>query len=168
MSALGEEVRHVQNPALGALLEWRFVVGHFSAGSDASGCPLPLLFLVLPLLFQEDTLANVVGTQRRSGLRAFGAKFAQPVRGDSDILLALHDRAMALRSLSLESLRVAVGSHLLTVDVQTGVAFELSKAFPLAGVPESVRDLARGAEKLGHWCGLLTLVEISSILRLRF
>jgi hypothetical protein len=49
MPTLNEEVHQVQNPALGAMLVWRYVVGYHKARSDAAGCPLPLLFLVLPL-----------------------------------------------------------------------------------------------------------------------
>lgn len=167
MPALSEEVRHVQNPALCAMLEWRFVVGYRDSREDAGGCPLPLLFLVLPVVLHRDTLQYVESTQRRTGLRAFAAKFATVANNESDVLLTLHDRATALRDLSLESLRMAIGARLLTVDTEAGVAYELTKT-PRAWLAERVRELARNAEKLGHWCGALTLLEVSSILRVRF
>jgi hypothetical protein len=168
MASLSEEVRHVQNPALGAMLEWQFVVGHTESRQDASGCPLPLLFLVLPMLLHQETLQYVESTQRRTGLRGFAAKFARAESGDSDVLLALHERAAALRGLSLQSMRVAIRAQLVTVDLDVGVAFELSRTMPRVGVAERVRILARSAKKLGQWCGELTVIEISTVLRVRF
>src|SRR5262245_43605485 len=50
MSVLSQEVWQVQNPAVGAVLLWRFVVGYQQARDDASSCPLPLVFIVLPTL----------------------------------------------------------------------------------------------------------------------
>lgn len=168
MSSLNEEVRHVQNPALGSVLEWQFVVGYADARGDATGCPIPLLFLVLPVLLHEDTLEYVESTQRRTGLRGFAGKFARVENGDSDVLLALHGRTAAMRRLSLHSLRVGIHARLIAIDTEIGVAFELSKAMPRSGVSERARVLSRNAKKLGQWCGDLTLIEIASILRVRF
>lgn len=166
MATLNEEVQQVQNPALGALLVWRYVVGYQKVRSDASGCPLPLLFLVLPMLLHQETRTHIHST--RTGLRGFSAKFSAPANNESDVLLTLNDRAAALRVLSLQSLRIAVGARLITVDSAIGVAHELSRAMPKAGVPEHIRDLARDAEKLGGWCGTLTVLETASALRVRF
>ena len=168
MATLNEEVHHVQNPALGAMLVWRYVVGYQKARSDAAGCPLPLLFLVLPILLHQETLAHVQSTRPGTGLRGFGATFGTSSNNESDVLLALNDRAGALRQLSLESLRVAVGARMLTVDSVTAGTHELTRTMPKAGIPEHIRDLARNAEKLGQWCGALTVLEIASVLRVRF
>jgi hypothetical protein len=168
MATLSEEVQHVQNPALGGMLVWRHVVGYQKARADAAGCPLPLLFVVLPILLHQETLAHVQSTRPATGLRGFGAKFGAAANNESDVLLALNERAIALRPLSLQSLRVAVGARMLTVDSSTGVAHALTRAVPKAGIPEQIRDLARNAEKLGHWCAALTLLEIASVLRVRF
>ena len=168
MATLNEEVHHVQNSALGAMLVWRYVVGYHKARSDAAGCPLPLLFLVLPILLHHETLAHVQSTRIGTGLRGFSAKFGTSANNESDVLLALNDRAASLRRLSLESLRVAVGARMLTVDSGTGSAHALTRTMPKAGIPEHIRDLARNGEKLGQWCGTLTMMEIASVLRVRF
>jgi hypothetical protein len=168
MTALSEVVGHVQNPALGAVLEWQFVVGYSDERGDASGCPLPLLFIVLPLVLHRDSLEHIDSTLRKSGLLAFASKFSISDNNESDILLSVHERVSTMRGLSLRSLRVALGAHLLTVDPSDGTAYGLSKTLPRAGITERSRVLLRNARKLGDWCGALTVFEIASILRIRF
>ena len=168
MGSLTTEVRQVQNPALGGVLQWRFVIGYAASSSYASGCPLPLVFLVLPVLLHRETVNYVKTTTRASGLRGFAAKFGITKNADSDVLLTLNERACALRALSLESLQVAIRARLLTIDVQTSATYELTTTMPKSGVSEGSRELSREAEKLGRWCGDLTMAEVSSILRVRF
>jgi hypothetical protein len=46
--------------------------------------------------------------------------------------------------------------------------YSLTQTLPTRHLPERVRVLARGAERIGGWCGDLTLAEVSSILRVSF
>lgn len=167
MSVLGEEVWHVQNPALGALLVWRFVAAYSAARSDAAGCPLPLTFLVLPVLLHEETARHVRSTRRTTGLRGFVAKFSTGSTAEADVLLSLHDRARTMRAQTLDALRTAIAARLLSTDVGEASVFALSTAFP-RGVAEEVRRMGRDAEKLGDWCAQLTLFEVASSLKVRF
>ena len=64
-----------------------------------------------------------------------------------DVLLAIHDRMLALRSLTLESLQVALATHLLRLE-KTGTLFAPSQTLAVAGIPDEVRRLMRSAEKL--------------------
>jgi hypothetical protein len=73
---------------------------------------LPLLFLVLPLVYHEQTEQFIQSTQRASGLRAFAAKFARTENLKQDLLVAIHDRMLALRPLTLESFSLALATHL--------------------------------------------------------
>jgi hypothetical protein len=168
MGALTDEVRQVQNPALGGVLLWRFVTGYSAACNSASGCPVPLLFPVLPVLFHHNTLEYVTSTVKASGLRGFAAKFTLARNDDSDILLLLNERTRALRALTWQSLQVALRARLVTLDIPSAAVFALTTTMPRTGVSERARKLARDAEKFGYWCGELTLAETSSILRIRF
>lgn len=168
MSVLAVDVRHVQNPAIGALLLWRFAVGFQRSRSDGASCPLPLIFLVLPILLHQDSAELVQSTQQGSGLRSFVAKFGETQRGASDYLLAIHERASVMRPLSAESLRVALAVKLLALDRRAAALPALSTTVPRLGIPDSVRVLIRDAEKLGAWCSQLTLHEVASILKVRF
>lgn len=55
------ELEVVQNPALGAYSIWQFGLGFQSESGDPA--KLPVLFLVLPLLLHQPTLAVISSTK---------------------------------------------------------------------------------------------------------
>jgi hypothetical protein len=166
MSILTQEVRNIQNPALGAGLLWRFACGYVAAHPTAAPVPLPLLFLVLPITLHEPTEGFVSGTRKTSGLRAFAGKFGDAKNSRQDVLLAIHGRTLALRSLTVGSLRLALGTRLVHLDGATVIPLSATPAH--AGIPQTIRGLMTSSEKLGSWCGVLTLHEIAAILKVRF
>ena len=54
------EFEIVQNPALGAYALWRFGVGF--QNEDGQPAPLPLAFLVLPLLLRQPALKMIASS----------------------------------------------------------------------------------------------------------
>ena len=159
MTRLLSEVQAMQNPALGASLLWRFVCG-FSPSASIKGTPLPLAFVVLPLVFHARSVEEISGTQSGSGLRKFEEKF----RDRGDLLLSLQPRMLEMRDLSLRSLRVGLRAGLLSLVPTEAVLWPRSHASaPAEG--QSVADLLRSAEKLGSWCADLTLFEVAGILK---
>src|SRR5687768_8712319 len=110
MSSLAREVRNIQNPALGAGLLWRFACGYVRGHRTRDPAPLPLLFLVLPILLHEQTASFVQGTKKASGLRMFASKFGTAANAKQDLLIAIHDRMLTLRRLSLESVQIALAT----------------------------------------------------------
>jgi hypothetical protein len=166
-AALGEEVRNVQNPALGAALLWRFVCGYTSAHASAKHAPLHLMFLVLPITLHQQTFNFLSRTQTATGLRGFAAKFSEYKNAKQDLLLAIHDRAAAFRPLTLDSLRIGVRSRLLLVRTDATV-LALSQTETKAGTTDITRPLLSGATKLGVWCAALSLHEIATVLKIRF
>ena len=168
MSILSVEANNVQNPALGALLLWRFVVGYSESNSTHDSAPLPLLFLVLAIAFHEETMEQLHSTRQGSGLRAFIGKFSESKISKNDLILAVQGRAAAMRPLSLDALRLALSAKLLLVDTSKGLVTASSVTAPKAGIPESVRSLCRAVGKLGAWCGQLSLHEIAVNLKVSF
>lgn len=166
MRVLTREVTNIQNPALGAGLAWRFVCGYVAGHSTRNAAPLPLLFLVLPIILHEQTEEFVKGTLQATGLRAFAAKFGKAENSKQDLLLAIHHRMLALRDLSLESIRLALATRLLYLNSATVIPLFETQA--VVGIPQEVRRLMKSAEKLGAWCGPLTMHEIANILKVRF
>jgi len=77
MNLLGKETRNVQNPALGGFLIWRFVVGYVAGNEGLRSVPLPLVFVVLPVLFHKETAKFAASTNKSSGLRKFAHKFGE-------------------------------------------------------------------------------------------
>lgn len=162
--ALNREVKAVQNPALGAMLLWRCCVGYSAAHEQAQPAPLPLLFLVLPMLFHKDTAELVMSTQRASGLRKFVEKFQLAAQSKTDLLLAIGPRAQVMRKLTGDSLGLAVVSNLLTVD-RDGRVIALSETPATAGIPLSIRPMLGAAEKLGTWFAQVSEYETALLLQ---
>ena len=167
MNALSREVDAIQNAAFASILLWRFCTAYAAVRQAPLSTPVPALFVVLPLLFDEDTAGMIGGTQKASGLRLFAGKFAESKHAKTDVLLSLEKRARARRSQTLEALALAIKARLLFLEPASGEIVALSQAPPLS-LPESVQPLIRNAEKLGAWSGALSLFELSTTLHLTF
>jgi len=166
VDALAREVRNIQNPALGAALIWRFVCGYVAGHRTKDPTPLPLLFVVLPIVLHEQTEHFVYSTQKSSGLRAFASKFGKSEHSKQDVLLGIHTRMMRLRSLSMDSLRLGLATRLIHLD--KAWVIPLTQTPAIAGIPRGVRTLLGSSEKLGDWCGHLTVHEVATTLKVRF
>ena len=158
------EIEVIQNPALSAYALWRFGLGYQS--EDSRAAILPLFFLVLPVVLHKPTLEIVTSTQRGSGLALFAAKLGQ----ERENLLAVHERALELRPLSLQSIGMGINQRLLTLDSN---AATLRANTPAAGakkpaIPERIRSFTQAPEKLGYWFSLLSFQQVSSILSVDF
>lgn len=167
MSTLSQEVRNVQNPALGSTVLWRFACGYTESNATSSHPPVPLLFIVLPIVLHRETFELLKATQRLTGLHGFADKFSKADVGKSDVLLSIQPRASTFRRLTWESLQIGIRSQLLTISTSEGTIIPVSRTNP-RGVPDSVRPILSNAEKLGTWCGELTLFEIGTILKVGF
>lgn len=168
MSAtLAREVDAIQNSAMAAVLLWRFCVGYAVARQSPASTPIPALFVVLPVLLDDDSMRLLSSTQSKSGLRQFAGKFTEPAHSKTDVLLSLERHAISLRSQTLEALRLALQSRLLFLEPTTAEIVALSQAQPKS-FPETVRPLVRNAEKLGTFAGGVTLFELSTVLRVSF
>lgn len=166
MSLLTQEIRATQNPALGATLIWRFTCGYSDTHRTKGFPPLHLVFLVIPILYHKPLLELIVSTQTRSGLRQFILKLGDTSKARQDLLYAIQDRTEKWKDLSLESLRIAIATKLVTVGAD-GMVISLSSTEPSA-VPQSSAHMLRSAYKLGAWMSQLSLHEISNLLHIRF
>jgi hypothetical protein len=63
MAILNKEVRAIQNPALGSVLIWRAASSYQKCHQTGAFMPLPLPFLILPIILHEETSALVTGTR---------------------------------------------------------------------------------------------------------
>ncbi|MFB9266695.1 three component ABC system middle component [Bradyrhizobium erythrophlei] len=158
------EVEIVQNPALGSYALWRFGLGHQS--DDDRAALFPLSFLVLPLVLHRPTLDLINSTQKASGLALFAAKLGK----ERENLLAVHERALSLRQLTLDSIGMGVGQRLLTLnyDAATLRANALDPRTRKPTIPERIKGLSGAADKIGFWFSQLGFQQISSILIVEF
>ena len=165
---LAREAQNIQNPALGAAALWRFCCGYVEAHPVGDPPRLPLLFLVLPIVLHQATaeiLRRTWRTWRSSGLRAFAAKFGDSQVSKQDLLLQIHERAVRWRALSLQSIELAAAGHLIQLS-DGGEVIPLSRT-KARGLPDEVKQLLADAEKLGAWCGHLTLHEVTTTLKVK-
>lgn len=165
---LAREAQNIQNPALGAAVLWRFCCGYVEAHpeGDLPRLPrLPLLFLVLPIVLHQATAELLRRTRPSSGLRAFAAKFGDSQVSMQDLLLQIHERAVRWRALSLQSIELAAAGHLVQLS-DGGEVIPLSRT-KARGLSDEVKQLLADAEKLGAWCGLLTLHEVTTTLKVK-
>jgi len=165
MTMLAREAQNIQNPALGAAVLWRFCCGYVEAHKTGDSPRLPLLFLVLPIVLHQATAELLRRTWPSSGLRSFAAKFGDSQISKQDLLLQIHDRASRWRTLSLQSIELAAAGHLIRLSDE-GEAIPLSRT-KARGLQDEVRKLLADAEKLGTWCGQLTLHEVTTTLKVR-
>jgi hypothetical protein len=168
MAILNREVRAIQNPALGSILIWRATSSYQKNHKTGSFMPLPLCFLVLPIVFHEETSALVTGTRTASGLRKLTEKFRSAEESKTDLLLAVGSRAVAMRALTWESIRLGLASNVISLDTEDGSLMSLSDTPLVSGVPQAIRPLLGSAEKLGTWFSGLTLYEIGLQMQVTF
>lgn len=166
MGIFSQQVESVQNPALGAVLQARFVRTYYETHQEHAGAPFPLMFIVLPILYYPDTSELVKSTQRRSGLRAFAQKLGTSAVGKADVLLSIHRRTLQMRALSLTSIGLMLHTGLAALDIQHA-AF-LPRDYPDPDVVGNAKILLRSSEKLANWLAQVSLYEAEKILRVVF
>lgn len=152
----------VQNAALGSLLVWNFG-SNFQQKSVSANPNLLLSFIVLPICLHAQTLREVLGTRRSSGLSLFAEKIAV----SRENLWALQPRALAMRDLTFQSIGFGVSSEILFLDYETA-AFRSNEIEKLPDLPERIRPLFEAAGKLGYWCGSLSIGHTATLLKMDF
>jgi len=149
----------VQNPALGSLLLWKFCIG-YQAEKPGDLALMPSLFSVLPIVFHGPTLRELKSTNLPSGL----SKFAMKLGDHREALIALHDRALAMRDLTLASLAMGIATRYMRLDFNTAQVSATDQRLPI--IPERLKSHYAGAEKLGRWFARLPLSQAFSILQI--
>ena len=98
------------------------------------------------------------------------ALFAAKLGEDRENLLAVHERAFALRKLSWDSLELGIRGGLLSVDYSdaTARANSLLGANAKPVLPERLKSMPMRADKLGHWFARIGINQIVSVLRVEF
>jgi|AGTN01.3.fsa_nt_gi hypothetical protein len=165
MSDLNKEINNIQNPALGAYIIWNFVRGYYNG--KALFVPFPLLFIVLPIMFREDMVEVLYGTNKPTGLRNYADKFTSKQILKNDVISQLPPSSEMMMGLTLQSIKVAIRASLISIDVNNAFIFPISMS-EHKSEPKSIVQMGRASEKLGYWCSQVTLHEISQILKVRF
>lgn len=159
-NARPSELDIVYNPSLGAYLIWRTCGGFF--GEAGLGMPLPFAFLALPLALHSQTRRIGASTNNSSGLSLFAAKLGL----HQEDLLAVHERALSLRELTLASIAVATASGLIAINLESALLLPFQTKIPTQ--PEVVVKMGVVCEKFGAWFARIPPEQVASILRVSF
>ncbi|MBB3315927.1 hypothetical protein FHT77_001792 [Rhizobium sp. BK181] len=151
-------IAQVQNPAFGAALIWKFVRG-YEHEKPGSMPVLQLLFLVLPIILHRLTMEKVKSTNQSSGL----AKFVEKLGDERELLFSIHDRALGLRGLTLDSISTGIVTRLLSIDYDLGTVHGNEASF--RNTPERLKHHLSSAEKLGRWSARLPSGHVFSLLK---
>lgn len=158
------DVMYVQNPALGAVLLWRFTCEYYS--NENRPVPFPLLFVVLPIVFRQDLCGVIKSTQKASGLSKVSEKLFSGKLNDS--IHYVNNTAIQMRDLTLESFNIAVEANLISLSTESATVSPLTTAFRKYTPRGDCKIMLSAAEKLGSWCAELTLLEVAKWLKVRF
>lgn len=155
------EIDIVYNEALCAYLLWR--VGKAFREEGGNDIFLALLFIALPLLLHDVTLRAIVSTNKPSGL----SKAASKIGESRDNLLAIHDRSLRLRGLTLRSLSAGLRCGLFLINYQDAKVHSISD-IKAPVLPERLKLHMKAADLLGAWFARLPIEQIASLLRIDF
>lgn len=162
MNELNREVYLVQNPAIGAAILWSFVRGYYD--KESQQVPFPLLFIVLPIIFREDLRDVISSTNKTSGLQKVSEKlFANK---QADLLCSIQNSAEQYKELTLSSINIALSANLISISSKTALVMPIQTE--TKKMPKSSEKLLKQSQKLGMWCSVLSLHEISILLKVRF
>jgi hypothetical protein len=167
LGILNKEMQIIQNPAFGAVLLWQFCSGYLTESRTSEFIPMPLLFIVLPILLNEEIASYISSTRKQSGLRKFVGKFLDSRNSKGDILLSINKKMLKMHNLTMESLVISINSGLIVLDIEHGLAIPVSSKSPRK-ISSSIENSLKNAKKLGEWCSKLSIFEISFLLKVGF
>ena len=166
MGDLVKEFYNIQNPALSAYLLSRFSLGYMKENQNMA--PMPLLFIVLPMMYKKEIVDFIESTRVKSGLRFFADKFTEKKNSNKDLILQIQNNSQRYKIMTLEAIGVGMAGKLFDIQKDAYVLPLEDNIISFKIKSKDLEKMGKAAEKLGIWCSELTLMEISQILKVRF
>lgn len=146
------DIYALTNPAFWSLALTKFVAGYQRSTREktAAGCPYPLLFLPMPLVYSREALGRFDGTNRNTGLLTWLER--HPI-----VRATAADEIRAAKPYTQRALTFALAhGALVTPD---GWSYGPSSASRWRKAPWPVKSDPRGAvlqacHRLGQWCSV--------------
>ncbi|MFA7275862.1 MAG: three component ABC system middle component [Pseudobdellovibrionaceae bacterium] len=171
------EERLILNSLLGSQLIWQSTKAYQETHMQKKGIPLPILFLILPLVFHEDTEALIKNMKTTTVLPQVTQHPTKAVDGKSikglDILLGLEERCIDYSGITWESINIALSAKFINKAQEKNenfLSFDAIKDLPkdiqpLSGT--SSADMLKAAKRLGAWFSKQDIPSTLSILRVQ-
>lgn len=170
MSVLNDEINLINNSVLGAYLIWKYSISYRDNHIEQASSPGILSFLVLPIIFHGPTHDFIDRTNAPTGLAKFSDKFLNTLNKKSDLLLNIHSRAIEMRELSFNSIRIGITKGLIYLDSSNGriIPYDNNIVKQPSKIPKIIKNMQKNAEKLGRWFSDHSLQDISFYMKVYF
>ncbi len=155
MIKMSDEIDLIQNPAIGSIIIWKFLFGY---GIKLGHENFEILFIVLPIIFNQEMRSYIDSTRKNSGLTKVVEKMMKDKK--IDIVYQINNNAEQMKELTLESIRIGLITNLFVIDEKMNIGIpKLSK---------NTKVVLEIAEKMGFWFSKLNVLKIERILKVRF
>jgi len=155
------EQRIIQNTGLAAEIHWQVVKEAYENNRREEGVALPLVFLVLPLVFHRRT-AQLLATKKQPGA------IYKLIEDDREVLIGLQERMQALYDRTVQALSIGFSTGLLKFDQQKQQLLPGVKSLQVEHVTDDVKTILKSAKRVGQTFSELSLVQILTVLEVRF
>lgn len=157
---MSNEIDLIQNPAIGSIVIWKFLLGY---GTKLEQDKFELLFIVLPIIFNQELRNYIDSTRKSSGFTKVIEKMMRDKK--IDIVYQINNNAENMKELTLESIRIGIIANLFVLDEMLNIEVEDIK---IPKVSKNIEKILENAEKIGKWLSELNMLEIEKILKVRF
>jgi hypothetical protein len=155
------EQRVVQNTGLAAEAIWQTVYEAYELRGRTDGVPFPLVFLVLPLTFHQQTASSLASkTQPGALYKALAA--------NREITVDLQRRMEALSDRTFHALSIAFQTELVSFDPKERQLVPVRRSPPVTHVTDEVKVILAAAKRIGQAFGEMSVVQIITALNVRF
>jgi len=157
-----DEFDVIQNSGLGAMCVWQFSVEFFKAKAKHTGPRLPILFYLLPVVYNRETCFLIHNRNFEGGLY-------KAISDDKTLSGGIHQRAELFYRKTWNSLNIGIASGLIEYDSESTELRPLRLTFPTSLVLDASNGaIVAASRRLGNWFGVLPIEEISLLLKVRF
>jgi len=156
------EQRVIQNTGLAAEAIWQATLEAYVASGRVEGIPLPLVFLVLPMVFHRRT-ALVLASKTQPGA------LYKALSDDREITIGLQARMQSMADRTLHALSIGFQSGLLQLDEDhRRHLLPGRKTAPVSHVTEEVKTIFGAAKRVGHALIEMSPIQLAAHLNIRF
>ena len=151
----------IQNIGIGALALHEFTNSYLKEQKGLKGPSLALAMPVLPLLFHEQTLEQIVKRNFKGGF----FKLTTEYRG---LPAGLQKRMESMAEQTFKSLNLAYQSKILTYNKELNEILPMDTKVEKQQYNQDIQSIIRGADRLGFWFASLQFEQICIMLKIKF
>jgi len=151
----------IQNIGIGALALHEFTNSYLKEQKGLKGPSLALAMPVLPLLFHEQTLEQIVKRNFKGGF----FKLTSEYRG---LPAGLQKRMESMADQTFKSLNLAYQSKILTYNKELNEILPIDTKVEKQQYNQDIQSIIRGADRLGFWFASLPFEQICINLKIKF